>query len=173
MEELLALKCRLRRLLNVASFIGICATFPFLYVMRLLGINGHTGNTLRTNAAGMSRNTVAAPSPAVVEEILEPLRLRCGRGWTERISYVRREERRNVPTKWNDSSVELSDLKIATLTAMSLLSSMQIPTDVEHQKMQMARRMQRAALEGQLKAKHSARSTRRLMHIVRQTMASY
>ena len=75
--------------------------------------------------------------------------------------------------KWNDSSVGLDDLKIATLSAMSLLSSMQIPTDVDQQKMRLAQVMQRAATEGQLKARHSARSTQRLMRIVRKTIASH
>ena len=101
------------------------------------------------------------------------LLIRCDRSWIGPIALGQSNGRAEHTKLIDHSSAGLDDLKIATLTAMSLLSSMQIPTDVEHQEMQMARRMQRAALEGQLKAKHSARSTRRLMHIVRQTMASY
>ncbi len=98
---------------------------------------------------------------------------RCEPSWTVLTGLDPSDGRAGHTKLINDSSVDLSDLRIATLSALSLLSSMQIPTDVDQQKMQLARRMQSAALEGRLKAKHSARSTRRLVHIVRQTMASY
>ena len=101
------------------------------------------------------------------------LLIRCDRSWIGPIALGQSNGRAEHTKLIDVGSVGLSDLRIATLTAMSLLSSMQIPTDVEHQKMQMARRMQRAALECQLKAKHSASSTRRLQFIIRQTMASY
>ena len=75
--------------------------------------------------------------------------------------------------RWSNGSVDLKDLEIATLSAMSVLKAMQIPTDVDCQKMQLARRMQLAATEGRLKARHSTETTRRLMHIVKQSLASY